>query len=64
LQDSSHRPATIPIDPRLLVRDAPAAFAVTVEQAGNFVVTDRKRVFALAPTTKPASKPNQDPGKP
>lgn len=46
----------IPIDPKLLVRGNPAAFAVTVEQAGGVVVTDRKRVFALAPTAKPAGE--------
>ncbi len=51
----------VPIDARLLVKANPAAFAVTVEQAGGVVVTDRKRVFALAPTAKPEPKPESKP---
>ncbi len=58
LVDPATGDIVIPVDPRVLVRDNPAAFAVTVEQAGGVVVTDRKRVFALAPTAKPAPKPN------
>ncbi len=54
--DASTGDMVIPIDPKLLVRGNPAAFAVTVEQAGGVVVTDRKRVFALAPTAKPAGE--------
>ncbi len=51
----------VPIDARLLVKANPAAFAVTVEQAGGVVVTDRKRVFALAPTAKQEPKPEPKP---
>jgi anti-sigma-K factor RskA len=48
----------IPIDAKLLVRN-PAAFAVTIEQAGGVVVTKRERVIGLA--AKPASQPQAEP---
>ncbi len=46
----------IPIDAQLIVRD-PAAFAVTIENAGGVVVTGHERVIALAKPTKPIGKP-------
>lgn len=46
----------IPIDAQLIVRD-PAAFAVTIENAGGVVVTGHERVIALAKPAKPIGKP-------
>jgi len=43
----------IPIDAKLKARN-PSAFAITIEKPGGVVVSDRKRVAALAPV-KPAS---------
>jgi len=43
----------IPIDAKLRARN-PKAFAITIEQPGGVVVSDRKKVAGLAPV-----KPNQ-----